>query len=305
MSVATFAIRNGSSGFSATDYGLYAATVLAWGFSWIAMKSQVASVSPEVSVFWRFVLAAAIMMTWAKFRGYTLSFGATEHMRFAGLGAFLFSTNFTLFYYGAIQIPSGLLAVIFSTASIFNLFLALILFGQRPNPLALVAGMLGFAGIALMFWPKLAGAEFNTEAAVGLGLCIAGTLSFCCGNMLSADTQQRGIPVVPAAAWGMVYGAVLLGVFSLLRGQSFAVEWSFTYFSGLVYLAVVASVIAFASYLTLLGRIGSARAGYATVMFPVVALTLSTIFEGYQWTFLAAIGLVCVLGGNVLMLRAR
>ncbi|WP_299484341.1 DMT family transporter [uncultured Roseibium sp.] len=305
MSVATPAIRNGSSGFSAVDYGLYATTVLAWGFSWIAMKSQVASVSPEVSVFWRFVLAATIMMIWARLRGYNLSFGIREHMRFAGLGAFLFSTNFTLFYYGAIQIPSGLLAVIFSTASIFNLFLALLLFGQRPNLLALVAGMLGFAGIALMFWPKLAGADFNTEAAFGLGLCIAGTLSFCCGNMLSADTQRRGIAVVPAAAWGMVYGAILLGVFSALRGQSFAVEWSFSYFGGLVYLAVVASVFAFASYLTLLGRIGSARAGYATVMFPVVALTLSTIFEGYQWTSLAAIGLVCVLGGNLLMLRAR
>ncbi|WP_306141093.1 DMT family transporter [Roseibium sp. MMSF_3412] len=305
MSIASPALRRDSSGFTATDYGLYAVTVVAWGVSWIAMKSQVATVAPEVSVFWRFVLAAALMMAWAKFRGHALSFGIREHIRFAGLGALLFSTNFTLFYYGAMQIPSGLLAVIFSTASIFNLFLGLLLFGQRPNLLALGAGILGFAGIALMFLPKFAGAEFNTHAAVGLGMCIAGTLSFCFGNMLSADTQQRGIGVVPAAAWGMVYGAVLLGVFSALRGQSFAVEWSYSYFGGLVYLAIVASVIAFASYLTLLGRIGSARAGYATVMFPVVALTLSTIFEGYQWTPIAAFGLVCVLGGNIMMLRAR
>ncbi|MBG6154883.1 drug/metabolite transporter (DMT)-like permease [Labrenzia sp. EL_159] len=305
MSVASPAIRNGSGGFSAMDYGLYAATVLAWGFSWIAMKSQVATVAPEVSVFWRFVLAAAVMMAWAKFRGHNMSFPAQDHFRFAGLGAFLFSTNFTLFYYGAMQIPSGLLAVIFSTASIFNLFLGLIVFGQRPNPLALLAGTIGFAGIALMFWPKLVGAEFNTHAAIGLGICVAGTLSFCVGNMVSADTQRRGIGVVPATAWGMFYGMMFLGLFSAIRGQSFAVEWSISYFSGLVYLAIFASVIAFASYLTLLGRIGSARAGYATVMFPVVALTLSTIFEGYQWTTAAALGVVFVLGGNILMLRAR
>lgn len=94
-------------------------------------------------------------------------------------------------------------------------------------------------------------------------------------------------------------------MFSALRGQSFSVEWSVNYFGSLIYLAVVASVIAFASYLTLLGRIGSARAGYATVMFPVVALTLSTIFEGYQWTPVAAAGLACVIGGNLMMLRAR
>ena len=195
--------------------------------------------------------------------------------------------------------------MIFSTASIFNLFLGLILFGQRPNLLALIAGITGFAGIALMFLPKFAGAEFNTQAAIGLAMCIAGTLSFCFGNMLSADTQRRGIAVVPATAWGMFYGMVFLGLFSAIRGESFAVEWSVSYFGGLVYLAVVASVIAFASYLTLLGRIGSARAGYATVMFPVVALTLSTIFEGYQWTPVAALGLGCVLAGNLMMLRAR
>ena len=269
------------------------------------MGGQVATVAPEVSVFWRFVLASSIMMVWAKIRGHNLSFRLQDHLRFAGLGALLFSTNFTLFYYGAALLPSGLLAVIFSTASIFNLFLGLILFGQKPNLLALGAGVLGFAGITLMFWPRLAGTGFDSSAAFGLAMCIGGTLSFCLGNMLSADTQRRGIGVTPATAWGMVYGMVFLGIFSALRGHSFAVEWSLAYFGGLLYLAVVASVIAFASYLTLQGRIGSARAGYATVLFPVVALTLSTIFEGYQWTPLAAAGLVCVLGGNILMLRAR
>jgi drug/metabolite transporter (DMT)-like permease len=306
MTVAAPAHRPPAAGFGATDYGLYAATVLAWGFSWIAMRGQVETVAPEVSVFWRFVLASAIMMAWAAFRGHALlSFRLKDHLRFAGLGALIFSTNFTLFYYGAAVLPSGLLAVIFSTASMFNLFLGLVLFGQRPNMVALAAGFLGFAGIGLMFWPKLAGAEFNAGAAIGLAFCVGGTLSFCLGNMLSADTQRRGIGVTPATAWGMVYGMVFLGAFSALAGREFVIDWSARYLGGLVYLAVVASVIAFASYLTLLGRIGSARAGYATVMFPVVALSLSTIFEGYQWTPLAAAGLVCVLGGNLMMLRAR
>ncbi len=305
MSTASPALRPVSNGLSTTDYGLYAVTVMAWGFSWVAMKGQVAAVPAEVSVFWRFVLAAAIMMAWARYRGHGLSFGFRDHLRFAGLGALIFSTNFTLFYYGAASLPSGLLAVIFSTASIFNLFLGLVLFGQRPSLMALGAGSLGFAGIGLMFLPKLAGADFNSGAALGLAFCVGGTLSFCLGNMLSADTQRRGIGVTPATAWGMVYGMFFLGIFSALRGHSFAPEWSLGYLGGLIYLAVVASVIAFASYLTLLGRIGSARAGYATVLFPVVALTVSTVFEGYQWTPLAAAGLVCVLGGNLMMLRAR
>lgn len=305
MSIATPDFRRDAGGLSSTDYGLYAATVLAWGFSWIAMKGQISPVAPEVSVFWRFVLAAAGMMAWAKYRGHALSFPLKDHLRFAGLGVLMFSTNFTLFYYGSTYLPSGLLAVVFSTASIFNLFLGLVLFGQRPHVMALAAGLLGFAGVGLMFWPQLSGAEFNGEALLGLGLCVCGTLSFCLGNMLSADTQRRGIGVMPATAWGMVYGAIFLALVCTVRGQAFVLEWTPVYLVSLVYLAIIASVVAFASYLTLLGRIGATRAGYATVLFPVVALSVSTFFEGYHWTPFAACGLLFVLVGNALMLRAR
>jgi len=225
MSVTTPSVRRPTGGADAADFGLYAVTVFAWGFSWIAMKGQVSSVAPEVSVFWRFVLASAIMIAWVLFRGGRMSFPLKDHIRFAGLGVLMFSTNFTLFYYGAAVLPSGLLAVIFSTTSVFNLFLGLVFFGQRPNPMGLTAGVLGFLGVGLMFWPKLAGAEFNTEALYGLAMCVCGTLSFCTGNMLSAAAQRRGIAVTPATAWGMVYGMIFIGLVSAVRGQSFAPEF--------------------------------------------------------------------------------
>ena len=98
---------------------------------------------------------------------------------------------------------------------------------------------------------------------------------------------------------------IFLGLFALGRGANFTIEPTLTYLSTLLYLAIIASVIAFGSYLTLLGRIGSARAGYTTVLFPVVALTVSTLFEGYHWTGSALAGLVFVLAGNILMLKKR
>lgn len=305
MSLATSLDSEREPTLSATDYALYGTTVFAWGFSWIAMKGQVGAVAPEVSVFWRFVLAAAIMFAWSFFRGHNLKFDWRAHLRFAGLGAFIFSTNFTFFYYGAIYLPSGLLAVLFSLASVFNLFLAFLVFGQKPSLQMLGAGLLGFGGVALMFWPEVLGTDVNYEAALGLLFCVLGTLSFCLGNMVSASNQRAGIGVTPATTWGMAYGALFLGLFALARGNSFAVDMSITYLGSLAYLAFVASVIAFGSYLTLLGRIGSARAGYATVIFPVVALAVSTVFEGYQWTGLAFAGLLLVMTGNVLMLRRR
>jgi len=290
---------------STYDLGLYAATVFAWGFSWIAMKGQVGAVPAEVSVFWRFVLAALVMVAWSRFRGVSLSFPAKTHIWFAALGALIFSTNFVLFYYGAAYLASGMLAVVFSTASLFNLFLGCVLLGQRLKPVTLIAGLLGFSGIALIFLPKIMGTSMNTEVAIGLGLCLAGTLSFCLGNIVSASTQKSGVGVTPATTWGMIYAALLLGLYCLMTGRSFAIEMSGSYVGTLIYLAVVSSVFAFGAYLTLLGRIGAARAGYATVLFPLVALTVSTIFEGYVWTPSAILGVVCVLGGNALMLRRK
>ncbi|MBD8892920.1 DMT family transporter [Roseibium litorale] len=305
MSLALTAGRAPSGGLSARDYGLYGMTVFAWGFSWIAIRGQVGTVAPEVSVFWRFVLAALIMVGWSLFRQERLAYPLRTHLRFAALGALLFSTNFTLFYFGASLLPSGLLAVVFSLASVLNLFLGFLIFGQRPGTRSLLAGLIGFSGIALMFEPQIAKTDVGGEALLGLLFCSIGTLSFCLGNMVSASTQRAGISVTAATTWGMLYGAFFLGCFTALRGSSFAVEMTPAYIGSLVYLAIVASVIAFGSYLTLLGRIGSARAGYATVIFPVIALSVSTIFEDYHWNAAALAGLVCVIAGNVLMLRSK
>ena len=65
---------------------------------------------------------------------------------------------------------------------------------------------------------------------------------------------------------------------------------------------LLSTLLAFAVYLTLLGRIGAARAGYATVIFPIIALLISTVTEGYQWTVLSLVGLILVLVGNYFVL---
>ncbi|WP_186400704.1 DMT family transporter [Stappia sp. P2PMeth1] len=305
--LASGAALRDSPSLSPFDMGLYGLTVLAWGFSWYALKMQLGVVAPEVSLFWRFVLAAAIMMAWAALRGVRLDFPLRAHLRFAGLGLFLFSTNFTLFYYGAQHVPSGLLSVVFSLASVFNMILGFAIFGQRISRRVMLGALLGFVGVALLFRPQIvgaAGAGLDMQAVLGLGLCVAGTLSFCLGNMVSTANQKSGIPLVSASAWGMVYGATFLGLFAAARGASFDIEWTPVYLGAMVYLAVVASVIAFACYLTLLARIGSARAGYSTVMFPIVALLVSTVLENFHWGPDAIAGLVFVLAGNLLVLRS-
>jgi drug/metabolite transporter (DMT)-like permease len=286
-----------------TTLGLYIATVFLWGVSWIGIRAQLGVVAPEMSVLWRFLLAAALMWGWLLTTGGRARFALAEHLRFAAVGFCLFSFNFISFYYGGLSVPSGLLSVVFSLASVFNLVLGFVIFRQRVEPRVALGGVIGVAGIGLLFWPEIAGAGFNAAALTGLGLCVMGTLFFCSGNMISTVMQRRGVPLLSATAWGMTYGCGVLMLLNLIRGNAFIIEPTAKYIGSLLYLSIGASVLAFMSYLTLLRRLGAARAGYATVLFPIVALTVSTMLEGYVWTPLAVIGVVLALLGNILVLR--
>ncbi len=285
------------------DYALYATSVLVWGLSWIAMHYQVGQVAPEVSVVWRFVIAAPFMFMIAALRGERLLFPFADHRYFIGLGAAIFSTNFALFYYASQHVASGLLSIVFSLASIGNVVLGAVVFGIRIERRVVIGGALGAAGVAAMFYPELGGVKLDAAALMGLAFSLAGTVSFCIGNMLSFAAQRKKLPIFSSTGWSMCYGASFMALFAAVRGQTFTLEWSATYIGGLLYLSIIGSVIAFGVYFTLIGRIGAARTGYATVMYPVVALIVSTFAEGYRWTLPSALGLACVLIGNVLVLR--
>ena len=287
---------------SSRDYLLYASIIFVWSTSWLPLKWQVGVVAPEVSILWRFIIAASICMAVAYFRKSRLTFDFKAHFYFLLLGLFIFSTNFTLFYTAGQYVTSALLAVVFSTTSMVNILLTSVIYRTRPQLGQLIASATGLAGIALIFWPEL---QVSEVAFTALLLCFGGTLSFCSGNLLSAHIQKQGIGVLSANCWGMVYGCMWLASFALLRGNPFIIELTPLYIGSLLWLAILGSVVAFFSYLSLVGSLGAGKAGYATVVFPVFALLISTFFEAYQWTLPAIIGICLVLAGNLLMIRAR
>lgn len=291
--------------FEPLDYGLYVLTVVAWSASWFAIALQVGTVPNEVNLVWRFGIATLLMFGWVVLSGRRLRFPPADHMRFAALGVLIFSSNFLFFYYGALHLVSGLMSVVFSLASVINMGLAALIMRERPSGRVLLGGLAGFAGIALMFLPEMGENGFSSSTLTGLALCVAGTLCFCLGNLVSAACQKRGLPIVSMNAWGMLYGTLWCAFLALMLGRPFIIEPTLAYVGSLIFLAVISTVVAFAAYLTLLGRIGGARAGYATVIFPIFALLISTGLEGYQWTIYAIAGLALVAIGNVLVIRVR
>ncbi len=294
---------------AASNGGLYLLTVLIWGSTWYAITFQLGVVHPILSVAYRYLIAAALLVGFCFARGKTLHFGPREHLGIAAQGAFLFSLNYVLFYIAAGHLTSGLLALTFSTILLMNMLNGAWLFGFPISRQVLAGAGLGFCGMALVFWPEVASFEASRNTLFGIGLSIFATYLASLGNMGSVYTQRRGLPVVQTNALGMAYGAVitlLVAAGAAAVGQlEFAFDPAFPYLASLLYLAVFGSVIAFGAYLTLLGRIGADRAAYAMVVFPLVALAISTLFEGYRWTGPAIAGTVLILAGNVLVLKGR
>jgi drug/metabolite transporter (DMT)-like permease len=66
-------------------------------------------------------------------------------------------------------------------------------------------------------------------------------------------------------------------------------------------LSLFGSAVAFGCYLALIRRIGAAKTSYSAVVVPVVALGISTLFEGYEWTAAAILGIILTLVGNFLI----
>jgi drug/metabolite transporter (DMT)-like permease len=194
-------------------------------------------------------------------------------------------------------------AVIFSTATLWNALNARVFMGRRIAANVLAGGALGLLGLGLLFWPELAHHEASRETLLGIGLAVLGTLCFSAGNLLSSLQQQAGLKPLTTNAWGMLYGALLLVGYCLVSDIPFTFEANTRYIGSLLYLAIPGSVIGFTAYLTLVGRMGPERAAYCTVLFPVVALNISVFVEGYQWTAPALFGLLLVMLGNVLVFR--
>jgi drug/metabolite transporter (DMT)-like permease len=283
----------------------YAVTVLIWGSTWFAIKLQLNSVPSQVSVAYRFALAALILFAWCWIRRLPLKFSFREHLWLMLQGITVFSTNYVLFYEAEKHLVSGSVAIIFSILVVFNILNNWFFFRVKPTYQVLGGAALGLLGIVLTFWYELFNLGSSLANVFGIGLSLVGTVCASFGNMIFARLRKDGMPIVQGNAFGMLYGTVVLFAYACFSGGKFSFDSSPSYILSLLYLALFGSVIAFGCYLTLVGRIGADRAAYCSVLFPIVALCLSAAFEGYRLNALSGFGIVLVLAGNVLVLAHK
>lgn len=280
---------------------LYGLVVVIWGTTWIAIFLQQGPVAAPVSIFWRFAVASAAMMLVLLALGRLRKLAVRDHLFCMVQGCCVFCFNFWCFYTAAKFINTGLESVIFSMAVLYNAINSFIFFGQRPPARFWAAAILGLLGIITLFWDDLLASGWSHELLLGIGLSALGTYGFSLGNMISLRHQRNGLETMTTNAWAMTYGTLVMGAIALVRGDSFVPEWTMSYIGALLYLAIFGSVIAFGAYFTLVGRIGASKAAYSTLLFPLVALSISTVYEGYVWHMNAVAGLLLILTGNLVM----
>jgi drug/metabolite transporter (DMT)-like permease len=284
---------------------LYGLVVLIWGTTWYAIKFQLGVVAPEISLVYRFSIAAICLFVYARFVGSPMRLSWREHRFIALQGATLFCLNYWLTYLSTQYLTSGLVAVIFTAIIFFNLVNSRLIFRTPIDRRVLIAAGAGMLGVALLFLPELRAAAGDRTVMKGCLLALTATYIASLGNMAAMRNTASDMPVVTVNAYGMAYGAATLALIASLRGVPVIIDLSWQYIVSLLYLSLAGTSLAFGLYLALIKKIGAARAAYTSVLFPVIALGVSTVFEGYRWSLTAFIGLAVLLAGNALALSRR
>jgi len=278
---------------------------LVWGSTWLVIKDQISAVPSAWSVVWRFVLAATAMSAFALLRRERMRLTGREMAVAIAMGFFQFSLNFQLIYKSEHYLTSGLVAVVFALMIVPNAILARLVLGAALTRRFLAGSAIALAGIALLMLHEYRIAPPNSGVTTGVLLVTGAIFSVSIGNLLQATQTARAVPVVSLMAWGMIWGVVASGVYAIISVGAPVLDPRPAYLAGIAYLGLVGSALTFPLYSQLIRDWGPGPAAYNGVAVPVVAMILSTLFEGYQWSLLAGGGAVLAMAGLLVALSGR
>ena len=279
---------------------------LIWGSTWIVIADQIGTVPASWSVCYRFLVAGAAMLAWAAWKRERVALDARGWAFAAVMGLAQFCLNFNFVYRAEAHVTSGLVAVIFALLLVPNALLARAFLGQRMGGQLLAGSAVAIVGVSLLFLHELRDAPgAGREIALGVGLTLAGVLSASVANVMQATPTARAYPMATMLGVAMLIGAAINAGWAFATAGAPVFESRMGYWLGVLYLGLFASAIAFTLYFGIIRVIGPAKAAYSGVLTPVIAMILSTLFEGYRWSLLAGAGAVLALAGLVIALRAR
>jgi len=279
---------------------------LIWGSTWLVIRDQLGVVPPSWSVSYRFAVAGVAMCGWALIRRETFRFDTRGYLFAAAIALTQFCLNFNFVYRAERYVTSGLVAVVFALLLVPTAALSRIFLGQRMGRQLIIGSAVAMAGVALLFVHEARSDPHGTASALtGIAWTLAAILSASSANVLQATETAKRYPMASMLGVAMVMGAAMDAAAAWALTGAPVIEMRAGYLLGIAYLGLAASALAFPLYFGVLRVIGPAKAAYSSVIVPVIAMLLSTLFEGYRWSPLAGAGAVLAGIGLVIALRAR
>ncbi|WP_340588540.1 DMT family transporter [Erythrobacter alti] len=280
-----------------------------WGSTWYVITGQIDGVPAAWSVFYRFALATPALFLVARLMRRRLVLTRREHLLAAFIGLFQFSANFLFVYHAELFVTSGIVAMMFALLMVPNALFARFFLGERVTGGFLLGSAVAIVGTSFLLFNEW---QSNPDAgviggnvALGIGLALLGILAASIANVVQANPTGRGVPMVSLLAWAMLYGTAIDLFFALITAGPPPLPMRGEYWGGIIYLALIGSVVTFPLHYNLVREIGAGRTAYNSILTIGVAMLLSTLFEGYRWTALPAVGMALAVLGMVLALRAR
>ena len=277
---------------------------LIWGTTWYAITFQLGVVDPIASIVWRFGLASIVLFAMAKATGQSIRLSRFQHLCAAAQGILAFGASYALVYEAEMRVASAIVAVAFASMALMNLIMFRVVERQTAARTVWIGAGLGALGVVVISGGELLGADLGISGMIGIVLALGASVASTAGNYFAWKGQGAGMNVLPGTAWAMAYGVAGLALVGLLAGVEWTIDLSPAYVGSLLYLSIFGSVVAFGLYLNLGRSHGYTLASYIGALTPVIATVISLVFEGarFQWTALA--GLILVIAGQVLVIRA-
>lgn len=282
---------------------LFILPAIIWGSTWLVITFQLGVVDPTWSVSYRFLLAGFLLILYCLVFKRKLRFSWIDHLRFFQQGILLFGLNYWLVYMAEQVLVSALVAIAFSTIIFLNIMFGTLFLKRKTTSTVYFGASMGFIGTILLFYEQLKNVSFESLPVKSIILCLLSVVIASLGNITSAANQQKALPVIQTNAYGMLYGGISMALIAILSGIPITFDISFAYISSLVYLTVLGSIVAFGTYLTLIGRIGPEKAAYVLITIPLISIILSALFEGFSFGLAAVAGIGLILAGNLFVLR--
>ncbi|WP_339768290.1 DMT family transporter [uncultured Paraglaciecola sp.] len=283
-----------------SNLALFSIVSLIWGTTWIAITFQLGEIHPVLSVAIRFSLAAAILGIFCVVKGLSLRLPKHLHIKMAAAGLCFYGLEYSLLYLSQQYIISALVALMSSGMIYINVLLRRVLLKKPIRMEVVIGAAFGMFGIGLIFYPEFSRLKADTLLVFGITLALASFLFAGLGNVLSERILDYGTPVVQMNFWAMSYGSIGILAFALVSDMDWVLPTRWEYYLAISYLSIFGSVIAFGAYMKLVRQMGSDKTAYVVLVYPIVALLVSTIFEGYQWYLASLIGVFFVILGNAI-----